>query len=166
MDNPKKLTRSRKNRMFGGVASGLGEYLNLDPVIIRILFVILAFLGGGGIILYIILLFIIPEDNSTPFNTYEQKKNDTHEMRDESTSDEEKKAEHNDRSENNISETARNRKKNSVAGVAIGVLMIAFGFYILFSKFFSFNWSKYFFPIMLLCAGVMIILSSMKYNKS
>ncbi len=58
---PKRLYRSRVNRMISGVCGGLGEYLNMDPVVIRIIFILLALFGGGGIILYIIGIIVIPE---------------------------------------------------------------------------------------------------------
>lgn len=58
----KKLYRSRKNRMIAGVASGIGEYLNIDPTVIRLLFLLLLFGGGSGLILYIVLWIIIPEE--------------------------------------------------------------------------------------------------------
>ena len=57
----KKLYRSRKDRVAGGVAAGLGEYLGIDPIIIRIIFIILTITHGMGILLYIILWIVIPE---------------------------------------------------------------------------------------------------------
>lgn len=59
----KKLTRSTDDRIFAGVAGGLAEYLDIDPVIIRLLFVIIALLGGGitGILIYIVLWIVMPE---------------------------------------------------------------------------------------------------------
>jgi len=59
----KKLYRSRTDKIIGGVCGGLGQYLQLDPVLIRIVFVVLAFFHGLGIILYLILLIIIPEQS-------------------------------------------------------------------------------------------------------
>jgi phage shock protein C len=57
----KRLTRSRTNRMIGGVCGGLGEYFNLDPTLIRIAFVALILLGMGSPLLgYILLWIIIP----------------------------------------------------------------------------------------------------------
>lgn len=60
----KRLLRSRTDRQIAGVCGGLGEYFNIDPTIVRLLFVIGTFLsaGGGGIILYIILAVVIPEE--------------------------------------------------------------------------------------------------------
>ena len=57
----KKLYRSKKNRVLGGVCGGVGEYLDVDPVIIRIIWVFLALGYGTGIILYLIAWLVIPE---------------------------------------------------------------------------------------------------------
>jgi phage shock protein C len=57
----KRLYRSRKNRVIAGVCGGLGEYFNVDPVIFRILFVILLLPGGfPGLIPYVILWLVVP----------------------------------------------------------------------------------------------------------
>ncbi len=60
----KRLYRSRKNRMIAGICGGLAEYLNLDPVLIRIAWVALTFLGGSGLFIYIVGIIIIPENTS------------------------------------------------------------------------------------------------------
>jgi phage shock protein C len=56
----KKLFRSRQDRMICGVCGGLGEYMAIDPTVIRVLFVIFG-LTGAGIIAYLIAAIIIPE---------------------------------------------------------------------------------------------------------
>ena len=59
----KRLYRSRTNRMWAGVAGGLGDYLNVDPTVIRLVFVLLGLLAfGTGLILYLILWVILPEE--------------------------------------------------------------------------------------------------------
>lgn len=57
----KKLYRSRSNRMLGGVCGGLAEYINADPTLVRLLWVIFGFAGGAGIPAYIIAWLIMPE---------------------------------------------------------------------------------------------------------
>lgn len=52
------------NSVIGGVSSGLGYYWNIDPVLIRILFVILVLFGGGGVLIYVILWIVIPQANT------------------------------------------------------------------------------------------------------
>lgn len=59
----KRLYRSRKDRIIAGVAGGLGEYFDIDPVIIRIIFVVAGLVGGSGILAYIICWIIIPQES-------------------------------------------------------------------------------------------------------
>jgi len=47
--------------MIAGVCSGIAQYLDVDPTIIRLLFVLFAFMGGGGLWIYLVLWFIMPE---------------------------------------------------------------------------------------------------------
>lgn len=56
----KKLYRSRRNYMIAGVCGGLGEYFNIDPVIMRLIVAATFLLGGSGLIIYLIAWFIIP----------------------------------------------------------------------------------------------------------
>jgi len=59
----KRLYRSKKNRVLAGVIGGLGEYFNIDPVLLRLLWVLVVVFTGffPGIIAYIIALVIVPE---------------------------------------------------------------------------------------------------------
>ena len=64
--NKKRLYRDDENRVLGGVCSGLGVYLNIDPVFIRILFVLLVFVGVGiSAIIYLILWIVVPKAKTT-----------------------------------------------------------------------------------------------------
>jgi phage shock protein C len=58
----KKLYRSRRNRMIGGVCGGIAEYFNIDPVIVRIIAVAFFFMGGSALLAYIIGLIVIPNE--------------------------------------------------------------------------------------------------------
>ena len=60
MNNP-KLYRSQTNKVFAGVCGGLAEYFDVDPVVLRILFVLMVLFGGTGILLYIAAIFIVPK---------------------------------------------------------------------------------------------------------
>ncbi|MFA5755325.1 MAG: PspC domain-containing protein [Candidatus Paceibacterota bacterium] len=57
----KKLYRSNSERIIWGVCGGLGNYFQIDPILIRILFVLLFFAGGTGLFVYIILAIMIPK---------------------------------------------------------------------------------------------------------
>ena len=60
MDPSRKLYRSRTNRKLAGVCGGLAEFFNLDPTLLRVLFVVLAVLGGSGIIIYLAMWILVP----------------------------------------------------------------------------------------------------------
>src|SRR5215212_6391234 len=59
---PRRLHRSRRDRVFGGVCGGLAEYFGIDAVLLRIVAVVLALSGGAGFLLYLIAWIAIPED--------------------------------------------------------------------------------------------------------
>lgn len=58
----RRLYRSRNQRMLAGVCGGIAEYLNVDPTLIRLLWVIFCFMAGSGILAYIVAAIIIPID--------------------------------------------------------------------------------------------------------
>ena len=57
----KQLYKSSTNRKVAGVCGGIGEYLGIDPTIVRLGFVALSLLAGGGLAVYIIAAIIMPE---------------------------------------------------------------------------------------------------------
>lgn len=59
-NNPKRLTRSSDNVVFTGVAAGIAEYLNLDPTLVRLGFVLLTLIWGGGAVIYLVLWLVMP----------------------------------------------------------------------------------------------------------
>ncbi|PKR79890.1 hypothetical protein CW751_12455 [Brumimicrobium salinarum] len=63
--NKKQLFRDTEEGMLAGVSAGLGHYFNIDPVIIRVLWIILVIMGGSGVLVYIIAWIAIPEAKTT-----------------------------------------------------------------------------------------------------
>lgn len=59
----KRLVRSRDNRMLFGVCAGLAHYLNIDPVIVRLLAVLLTLWNGIGLVIYLVLALIMPQED-------------------------------------------------------------------------------------------------------
>lgn len=60
---PKKLKKSGYNKMICGVCGGIGEYFNIDPTLVRLLWVILIIGGFGmGLLIYILAAIIIPQE--------------------------------------------------------------------------------------------------------
>lgn len=70
----KRLVRKRDDRMFMGVASGIASYFNIDPVIVRLLFVLMAVSGGHGLLIYLVLAILLPEEDSVvaKANTFDE----------------------------------------------------------------------------------------------
>ncbi len=65
MDTQKKLYRSNTDKMLCGVCGGLAEYLNIDPVLVRLMFVALFFVNGVSLLAYIVLCIVMPEKGTT-----------------------------------------------------------------------------------------------------
>lgn len=59
------LRRSRADRKVAGVAGGLGRWLDVDPTVLRVVFVVLAFFGGSGVVLYGVAWLVVPEEGAT-----------------------------------------------------------------------------------------------------
>jgi len=65
----KRLYRSPDGKFIGGVATGIAEYFDIDPVLVRLLFVVLTFINGIGILAYIILWIVVPYKPTLPVST-------------------------------------------------------------------------------------------------
>lgn len=148
----KKLYRSNKEKMLGGVAGGLAEYFAIDPTLVRIIFVVSLFVGGAGVIAYIILWIVVPEEPyvfATPSPTPENKPNE----------------ESGNASINEISQqqyyqavTDQKHKRSSV----MGILLIIIGLLFLLSNFiprihFGDLWS-----LILIALGIGLLLNARK----
>ena len=68
--NGKRLYKSSSNKILCGVCGGFGEYIGIDPVVVRIIFLLLCFAVGGGLILYIIAAIIIPKEPEETYSDY------------------------------------------------------------------------------------------------
>jgi phage shock protein C len=60
MSEQKRLYRSSANRVIGGVCGGLGQYLGVDPMLVRLAFVVLALVNGLGVLLYFVMWLLVP----------------------------------------------------------------------------------------------------------
>ena len=70
MENKRKLHRSVKTKILGGVCGGIAETYDLDPTLVRLIFILLAIFSWGGpaILGYIVAWMIMPEEGQTPKN--------------------------------------------------------------------------------------------------
>ncbi len=140
-----RLYRSRQGKMIGGVCTGLGEYFNLDPVLIRLLFVVFLILNGVGLLAYIILWIVVPwqpdyvEATSTPIESIP------------STSSE---------SGIHTESTRAERKPDGKTSAATGYILIGIGVLFLFNNFLpGFSFGDYW-PLLLIAVGGGILWNS------
>ncbi|MBD3282487.1 MAG: PspC domain-containing protein [Candidatus Portnoybacteria bacterium] len=135
----KKLYRSRNDKVIAGIAGGLGEYFDIDPVLIRVLFVALLFAGGVSIPLYIILILVVPLE---PKKGEEGAKGDVQEKVQKAAKDLKK-------SSNNVS-----------AGNIIGLVVFLIGLVLLMNRIFplSFRWfgMDLLWPIIVIIIGLVL----------
>ena len=135
MENTNKLYRSNTEKVFGGVCGGLADYLNIDVVILRIIFVLLALFGGGGILIYIILWIAIPAQ-TVSYATLKEN------LDAEITNEEHPK---------------NTTSKQSNTALGAGIILIIVGLLFLADRLMPYYDLIDFWPVILIAAGVIII---------
>ncbi len=68
-DDVKRLYRSRREKVIGGVCGGIAKYFGIDPILIRLLFILMFFAQGAGVLAYLIAWIIIPEEPRSRYQT-------------------------------------------------------------------------------------------------
>ncbi|MCD6119318.1 PspC domain-containing protein [bacterium] len=58
----KKLYRSRKDKVIAGVCGGLADYLEVDPTLVRLIFIVVACINGVGLLLYFVMMIVVPKE--------------------------------------------------------------------------------------------------------
>ena len=143
----KKLYRSRKDRIIGGVCGGVAEYFNIDPVLVRIIAVLTILINGIGVIAYIIAWIIIPQE---PDQKPEKEKSGLREKAEEIVQD---IGEH-------IRKGSNSDRKRSNAVVAL--ILISLGILFLLNNFLPrFNFGKLW-PLILVVIGLAILAQGSK----
>lgn len=62
-----QFVRSRSDRIISGVCGGIARYLNIDPTIVRLVFVLAVFLGGASPLIYLVLWMVMPEEQLSTY---------------------------------------------------------------------------------------------------
>jgi phage shock protein PspC (stress-responsive transcriptional regulator) len=141
--------------MLGGVCGGLAEYFAIDPVIVRLIFVLAVIFGGSGILAYIILWIIIPQKPFiiTPFNSNQP-------VGSSQPSEDEKKSEN---SELNMSSLNINKTQVNRSFYAGSFLILLGGIFLLDNFVPHFHFGD-FWPLILIGLGFAIILNARNNN--
>lgn len=138
----KRLYRSRSNAVLGGVAGGIAEYFVVDPVIVRLAWVIAAFLGGFGVFAYIVAWLIIPA------NSGEEWDNDWH---------------WSERVREKFGEVADGSARARGDGPrTFGLILVAIGVYLLARNFLPHLGLGRFWPVLIILAGAWLVLTAVR----
>lgn len=130
-DEVKRLYRSREDKVVAGVCGGIGEYFNVDPVWIRIAFVLLIFAQGVGLILYVIAFLLMPE------NPHQTSKKST-------------------QFEATLSGFTKGKSKHTGAYI-MGAILIIIGAIFLLQNLFSWFSFAYVWPLILIAIGIFML---------
>lgn len=144
----KKLYRSRKDRIIAGVCSGLAKYFGIDPMIMRLIFVLLFFAQGIGFLIYLILWIITPSESYSGPNAKDAA--------------EEKMSENG----HSISENIPKKEWHSERRTIVGAILVLIGFVALINYHFPIMaWVKWslIWPVVLIIIGAIIMFGNKRY---
>jgi len=160
----KRLYRSRDDRMIAGVCGGLAEYFNMDPTIVRIIFVLLIFANGLGILAYIIMAIVVPLTGSKVTEPKEAIKENVEEIKETAT-----ELGHEIRSTftGEETKTEEESKIHQRRRSLFGIILIVLGVLFLMGSLNLFPWFHwgYLWPLILVAVGLIIIFSARRRRK-
>jgi phage shock protein PspC (stress-responsive transcriptional regulator) len=143
MTTTKRLYRSRKNSVIGGVCGGLGDYFDVDPVLIRIIWAVSVLVGGVGVVAYVIAWIAIPQDSKVEAGETEER---------------EKGSEHQATGDSPIRDESfleERRKRRRTGG---GLILIGAGVLLLVSNFSPWFGIEKFWPLILIGIGIAVLI--------
>lgn len=134
-----QLYRSEKNKVISGVCGGIGDYFNIDPTIVRIVWALVTVIQAGlGFLAYIVCALIIPNEYDAEF--YGKKEYDF------------------DKSDSGTSYN-KNHKRNTLT---IGIILVGIGSLLIVRRFYTWIDFDYLWPGLLILAGIFIIFKRRK----
>ena len=150
MDIKKKIYRSTERRMVAGVCGGIGEYFDIDPVLVRILFLLLCLMGGSGVFFYVFCWIIIPKQGQENYN--QEKVRDF--------ADELRQRAMGFAGAHGSSGDLRIKRHCTPKANIIGIFLVFFGFILLFDKISSFSFLRWdlFWIVVIILIGFYIML--------
>lgn len=154
-----RVTRSEKHKVIGGVAGGLAEYFDIDPLIPRILFIIALFWNGGGVLVYIILWIILPVEQNAPHSA-------SAEQKEEAGGSFENAAAGTSVTQENEEEKSNPKfprgETNFRTNIIAGLVLIFIGILILMDQILPVFYFEYFWPLVLIILGGSLLASGLK----
>jgi phage shock protein PspC (stress-responsive transcriptional regulator) len=160
----KRIYRSKNDRIIAGICGGLAKYFDVDPAIVRIIFLLLFFFKGIGFLAYLIMWFVIPTDpNETRVFHAPGAQNEPFEKTNQAKADEEEILD-----AEIIEETTTNGKsyghykseKSKDNRYLVGVILIVIGGLFLLEKFFPVISLDFIIPVILIGVGAYLLFYS------
>ncbi|MCZ6600626.1 MAG: PspC domain-containing protein [Acidobacteria bacterium] len=151
----RRLTRNTRKAILGGVAAGFGDYIDMDPVLIRLIFIILCLAGGAGLIIYIVAWLVMPRDDQVD----QEGASEGMPPPADQFANEVKAA--GERVVDNIRRSTTDAGRGRVIG---GLILMLLGFLFLMNQIYSLDWLRfrYLWPLVLVGVGVMLFIQGMK----
>jgi phage shock protein C len=144
-NNSKRLLRSKSDRIVAGVSAGLAEYFEIDPIIVRLLFVLVTFTVGSGILIYIVLWIVMPEEGDEEMSGSDVVKKNTKEF------------------EKTVDRMANDKNNQNTVKLFFGLALTLFGVYLVFANLGLIQWLNLgwlfsnFWPLILIFIGLSIL---------
>ena len=153
----RKLYRSRSERMIWGVCGGLANYFDMDPTIVRIIFVLLALANGAGILIYIIMTIVVPLAGSKVATSKEVIKENVEEIKETASDLGQEIRSTFEKTDGEESSDKIHRRRNM-----LGFALIIIGVIIMLSTLNLLHWLSwgYIWPAIIIAVGLVIIFSS------
>lgn len=171
---PRRLFRSQHDRVFLGVCGGLGEYFNIDPVIIRIITVVLILATWVivGVLAYLIVALIVPAEGSTaasPKDTMRENVNDLRNTTSNLGQDIRTTFGSKESQDEIVHETSQvpvpPRTTSNKGLLVLGIIIIAIGILVIFNNIFGGLFWRILWPVLLIVAGVIVVLIVLNRQK-
>lgn len=136
----KRLYRSRRHSVIGGVCGGIAEYFTIDPTIVRLAWILAIFLGGAGVVAYVIAWIIIPvhpeQEWDDDWHWSSRVRGDT--------------------------DSGGEPSKSAEGPRAFGLILVAVGVYLLARNFLPHLGLGRFWPVLLVALGLYLVYSAMR----
>ncbi|HEY8498503.1 MAG TPA: PspC domain-containing protein [Limnochordales bacterium] len=143
------LFRPRQQSVIFGVCAGLGQYFDVDPVLIRLLFILLAFAGGFGIVAYVALAVVMPSERSVGRDSRTVLQENVQELREAAAV-----------AGQELAETVRRARAAGRRRQLLGLALVVLGGVLLLGRLGFFWWLRWelLWPLLLMGLGMLLLL--------
>lgn len=149
------LRRSRTDRVIGGVCGGLAEYLALDPLLVRIFFIVFGIMTGMGVVAYMLLWLLVPAEDATFATRDEMIRHNAEEIRE--------RAQHLGReAKTSLDKTWEPRQRAANRVLFVGAGLIVIGLLVLLKNLNLLGWLNFLWPLVLIAIGLLILINNLK----